>query len=202
VRPTKWICAFLALSLFLQPLACCKRICPKTTGETCASDKDILYVTLNDGNQYELVEWEIGPEWITGKRELVNVVIADDGTAVEEEYFEPAKFDVSEVADLDVERVDRKSIWIVGAIAGGVAAGFMAMANIAGNGGGGSRSSGGGIGGKLKVARRGRSCVCCNIICTWLTALLSAPSAGRSGDPPAKRVSSATGRGAPGSAAD
>lgn len=148
MRPTKWICAFLALTLLLQPLACSKRVCPKAAGETCSSDEDILYVTLKDGNQYELVEWEIGPEWVTGKRELVNVVIGDDGTVTEEEYFEPARFSFSEVANLDVERVDRNSLWIVGAIAGGVAAGFFAMANIAGSGGNGSGSSGGGIGGK------------------------------------------------------
>lgn len=135
MRPTKWICSFLTLALLLQPLACSKRVCPKMAGETCASSEDeILYVTLSNGNQFELVHWEIGPEWVTGQRELVNVTIEDDGTVTEEEYLEPMKLDLSEVKNLSVERVDRRSLWIVGAIAGGVVAGFFAMANVSAGG--------------------------------------------------------------------
>jgi hypothetical protein len=148
VRPTKWICTFLTLTLLLQPLACSKRICPKAAGETCSSNEDILYVTLMDGNQFQLVEWEICPEWVTGKRELVNVTVGEDGTVTEEEYLEPARYAMDDVADLDVERVDRKSLWIFGAVAGGVALGFVAMANIAGGNEDGSGSTGGGIGDK------------------------------------------------------
>ena len=142
MRPTKWICTLLTLILLLQPLACSKRVCPKAAGEPCSSNKDILYVPLKDGNQFQLVEWEICPEWVTGKRELVNVTIGEDGTVTEEEYLEPSRFSMDDVADLDVERVDRKSLWLVGAIAGSVAAGFFAMAAVAGTGGDGSGSAG------------------------------------------------------------
>jgi hypothetical protein len=124
-------------------------ICPKAAGETCASNEDeILYVTLKDGNQFQLVDWEIGPEYVSGKRELVNVTIGEDGTVTEEECREPARFNLSDVDDLDIERVDRKSLWILGAIAGGVAMGFVAMANTAGGGGDDSGSSGPGAIGK------------------------------------------------------
>lgn len=139
MRPTKWISILLAMILLLQPLACSKRICAVTAGQgTAANDDEILYVTLKDGGQYELVEWEIGPEWIVGKRQMFNVTIEDDGTVTEEECLEPVRFSFSDIADLNVEKLDRRSFWVLGAIAGGVAAGFVAMATMGGEGGVGS----------------------------------------------------------------
>jgi hypothetical protein len=149
VHPSRWISVLLAAVLLLQPLACCKRIDAVSAGETCASKEgDVLYVTLKDGTQYELVNWQIGQEWVEGERKMVHVTIADDGTATEEEYLEPARYTLSEVADLDVEKVDCRSLWVVGAIAGGVVAGLAAMAALAGDDSGDSGSSGGGIGNK------------------------------------------------------
>jgi hypothetical protein len=149
VHPPRWIGVLLAAALLLQPLACCKRIDAVSAGATCSSKEgDMLYVTLNDGTQYELVNWEIGSEWVEGERKLVHVTLADDGTATEEEYLEPARYKLSEVADLDVEKVDCRSFWVVGAIAGGVVAGLAAMAALGGDDNGDSGSSGGGIGSK------------------------------------------------------
>jgi hypothetical protein len=79
---------------------------------------------------------------VIGQRELVNVTIAEDGTVTEEEYLEPAKFALYQIDDLDIERMDRRSLWIVGAIASGVVAGFYAMANVSGGDDDGSGSSG------------------------------------------------------------
>ena len=149
MRPIKWISTLLAVSLLLQPLACCKRISAVSAGESCASnDKDILYVTLKDGSHYELLFWEIGEEWVVGKRHMVIVTVAEDGTKTEKDYLEPARYGLSEVVDLDVEKVDCRSLWVVGAIAGGVAAGFAAMAALSGDDEGDSGSAGGGIGDK------------------------------------------------------
>ncbi len=149
MRPTKWLSTLLALALLLQPLGCCKRVNAVSSGKSCASnEKEILYVTLNDGTQYELVCWEIGEDWVMGKREMVYISVAEDGAVTEEEYLEEARYRLSDVTDLDIEKVDCKSLWVVGAIAGGVAAGFAAMAALSGDGGGDSGSSGGGIGNK------------------------------------------------------
>lgn len=149
MRPTKWISILLAGTLLLQPLGCCKRISAVSAGESCASsDRDILYVSLKDGTQYELVSWEIGEEWVEGQRKMMHVSMGDDGTVTEEEYLEPARYRLAEVADLDVEKVDCRSLWVVGAIAGGVVAGLAAMAALGGDSGGSSGSAGGGIGTK------------------------------------------------------
>ncbi len=149
MRPTKWISVLLAATLLLQPLACCKRINAVSAGETCASNEgDILYVILKDGTQYELVNWEIGTEWVEGERKLVHVTMEDDGTVTEEEYLEPARYRLLDVADMNVEKVDCRSLWVVGAIAGGVVAGLAAMGALSGADNGGSGSSGGGIGDK------------------------------------------------------
>ncbi len=149
MRPVGWISVLLALTLLLQPLGCCKRISAVSTGGNCASnEKEILYVTLKDGSQYELVRWEIDEEWVVGKRRVVRVTMHEDGTVVEEEFLEPACYRLSGVADLDVEKVDRRSLLVVGAIAGGVVAGLAAIAAISGGDGGGSGSAGGGIGSK------------------------------------------------------
>lgn len=135
---TKWISVLLTVVLLLQPLACCKRIPVVTGGQTCAGDEEqILYVTLLDGKRYELLDWEIEPERVTGKRRMAKVTMNRDGTVDEEECLEPTSFHLSDVANLDVEKVDRRSLWVVGAIAGGVAGAFAGMAAIRGGGGGG-----------------------------------------------------------------
>ena len=135
---TKWISVLLAVVLLLQPLACCKRIPVVTGGQTCAADEEqILYVTLLDGKRYELFDWEIEAERVTGKRQMANVTMNQDGTVEEEEYLEPTSVDLSDVANLDVEKVDCRSLWVVGAIAGGVAGVFAGMAAIRGDSGGG-----------------------------------------------------------------
>jgi hypothetical protein len=142
---TKWISVLLAVVLLLQPLACCKRVPVVAGGQSCAANQEqVLYVTLLDGNAYELVDWEIQPEWVTGKRQMVKVTMNKDGTVDEEQYTEFTRFHLSDMANLDVEKVDCKSLWVVGAIAGGVAGVFAAMAAItgSGNGGGGSANPG------------------------------------------------------------
>jgi hypothetical protein len=138
VSPTKWISILLAVVLLLQPLACCKRVPVVTGGQTCAADEEqVLYVTLQDGNKYELVDWEIEPERVIGKREMVKVTMNQDGTVDEEQYLEPTSFALDDVANLDVEKVDCKSLWVVGALVGGVAGALAGIAAIRGESGGG-----------------------------------------------------------------
>jgi hypothetical protein len=89
-------------------------------------------VTLLDGKRYELFDWEIEPERVTGKRRMAKMTMNRDGTVDEEEFLEPTSFHLSDVANLDVEKVDRRSLLVVGAIAGGVAGVFAGMAAIRG----------------------------------------------------------------------
>ncbi|KPJ49489.1 MAG: hypothetical protein AMJ38_03270 [Dehalococcoidia bacterium DG_22] len=142
VSQTRWVSILLAVILLLQPLACCKRVPVVTGGQTCpANEEQILYVTLIDGKQYELVDWEIGPDRVLGKRQMVKVTMNEDGTIDEEEYLEPTRFELTDVACLNLEKVDSNSFWVFGAIAGGVAGALAAMAALQGASGGGGSGS-------------------------------------------------------------